>query len=100
MADQSSERERNLRDLISAGSSDLKHYIELANIMYGIGQSEETLAILKQASDLDLPPLQRGLLLNEQAQFLFLLTTQKDEAVALAEQALSILSQQPQTPET
>src|SRR2546427_161804 len=44
--------------------------------------------------------VRRALLLNERAQFIFLITGAKDEALVLAEQATSILRQHPPTPDT
>ncbi len=101
MPDEASERKEKLRDhLISGGSKHLRDYLALADKLYIAGESEEAMAVLWQASGLNLSPLERGLLLNEQAQFLFTMTTQKDEALALSERALAILSEQSSTPET
>ena len=100
MTDETSERERSLRQLILAGSEDLNHYIDLADILYLGGRWEATVAILTKAAGLNLLPLQRGLLLHEQAGFLLSITGEKAEALSLAEKALLILDQQPQTSES
>ncbi|HZQ55027.1 MAG TPA: hypothetical protein VFB14_22705 [Bryobacteraceae bacterium] len=95
-----SERERSLGQLILGGSEDVNHYIELADILYLSGRWEATLAILTKAASLELQPLQRGLLLHEQAGFLLSITDRKDEALSLAGKALLILDQEPQTSES
>ena len=97
--DSASDKEAILRRRILAGSVALDDYIELADILYREGRSEATLEILREASSLKLPPPERGLLLNEQAQFSFLITGAKDEALVLAEEAISILRQNPPTPD-
>lgn len=100
MRHQDPEREQDLRKLIGTGSGELRHYIELAHILYYCGRSEESLSVLSEASALDLSEAQRGLLFNEQAQMLATMTTRTDEALSLAEQAIAILARQPPTGET
>lgn len=98
--DSTSDKETILRQRILAGSAALDDYIELADILYVDGRSEATLEILREASSLNLPPPERGLLLNEQAQFSFVITGRADEALAFAEKAASILRQYSSTPAT
>jgi tetratricopeptide (TPR) repeat protein len=100
MLDETPERERNLKERIRVGTAQMQDYVELADIYYLTGRLDDTLAILKEATSLDLAPCQRASLLNEQAQFVFLITGAKDEALALAEQAILILRQHPPTPDT
>jgi tetratricopeptide (TPR) repeat protein len=97
MTPDSSERERALMEAIESGAGDLDCYLEAADILLVSGRSEEALAILAKASNLDLTEVQRGLLLNEQAQFLARTTNRKDEAFALAERAVSVLARQAPT---
>lgn len=100
MADESSERQRGLTQLVQDRSGELSDYLELADLLFIEGHSEKSLAILKAAAKLPLSPLQQGLLLNEQAQFLSRVAGNDDEALALAEQALTILRQQRSTAES
>lgn len=100
MMEETPEREGTLKERIRLGTGEMQDYVELADIYYQTGRLEDTISILKEASSLDLPPRQRASLLNEQAQFLFLITGAENESLVLAEQAISTLRQHPQTPDT
>ena len=83
MRHQDPEREQELRKLIGTGNGELRHYIELADVLYDSGRSEECLSVLTNAFALDLSEVQRGLLFNEHAQMLEMMTTRREEAPSL-----------------
>lgn len=81
--------------LPGAVSDALSDRIALAKRLYETGRLAETLDALEPASALDLTEVERGLLLNEQARYSFLISGANEKVLALSEQAISLLRDQP-----
>lgn len=92
-------RERELREKIRAGSQELDDYHDLVHLLFSSGRPEEVVPLYRQALKLSLTHVQRARVSVELGWTLLDAMGKEAEARTLAEDAISLLANEPEDSE-
>ena len=92
-------KEQELREKIRAGSQELDDYLDLADLLRAGGRTHEVVPQYREALNLPLTNLQRAEVSTELGWVLYDPLCEEAEARTLAENAIHLLAEEPESPE-